>query len=299
MSDSDKTVLFTPTNPQQLNLWKLAFSSQGFKLIEIPSEDKLFASETSLYKQVSLLLLDTNTNSFNPYLFCRQTVQKYPHLSVVLTNHQQKQISEIEYQLALSQGAKSLIPELASNQQLPYRFKKLIESLGWNHLFNEKALKQRLNTTGNRQQGREIKEAQRYQGNIYQKITISSQKTSWSNMRNSAPEVIKRPSRSKNLPKRRKIVLSSLCQEMYQSHELEIKDRRWRLRFFKKCFIGKEAVSWLCKRLQISRRQAVEIGQKCLEKGYFYHVLEEHDFQDDYFYYRFYIDGLPSQRIFL
>ena len=264
MSNTDKIVLVAQSQPRQLNLWKLAFASQGFQLIEIPSEENTI-EKNILYREVNLVLLDMNTSSFNPYLFCRKILKKYPHLSVVLTNHKQQIIAVVQYQLALTQGAKALIPEISNHNELAPGFKKLLEIIGWDNLLNEKALK------------------------YFVKIGTPKK------------EIVERAERKymlKTKPVIDRLFLANICNQMRLSEELEIKDRRWRLRIFEKCFVGEEAVTWLCNRLQISRWEAIEIGQKCLEKGYLLHVLEEHDFKDGYFYYRFFADGFPSQRIF-
>ena len=264
MSNTDKIVLVAQSQPRQLNLWKLAFASQGFQLIEIPSEENT-VEKNILCREVNLVLLDTNTNSFNPYLFCRKILKKYPHLSVVLTNHKQQIISDVEYQLAVAQGAKALIPEISNHNELASGFKKLLEIIEWDELLNEKDLKHL--------------------------VKIGTRK-----------KAIVERNKKKYIPKKKQVFdrtfLANICREMHLSQELEIKDRRWKLRIFEKCFVGEEAVSWLCNRLQISRLEALEIGQKCLEQGYLFHVLEEHDFKDGYFYYRFFADGFPSQRIF-
>ena len=264
MSDADKTVLVAQSQPRQLNLWKLAFVSQGFQLIEIPCQENT-VEKNILDREVNLVLLDLNTRSFNPYLFCRKVLKKYPHLPVVLTNHKKQKISDVEYQLAVTQGATTLIPEISNRNQLTPGFKKLLKTIGWDYLLNEKALK-KLEKIADRQK-----------------------------------EIVKQ-TQQKYLPKKQQVIdrnfLVNLCHEMRLSEGLEVKDRRWKLRIFEKCFVGQEAVSWLCTRLQISRLEAVKIGQKFLEQGYLFHVLQEHDFKDGYFYYRFFADGFPSQRIF-
>jgi len=88
--------------------------------------------------------------------------------------------------------------------------------------------------------------------------------------------------------------LAGMCQRMRQ--EIEVMDRRWRLRFFSRCFVGQEAVTWLATTYQISRNQAVALGQDCLLRGLISHVVSEQDFADAYFFYRFRQDGAPSQR---
>eukprot|EP01100_Stratorugosa_tubuloviscum_P006234 TRINITY_DN2699_c2_g1_i1.p1 TRINITY_DN2699_c2_g1~~TRINITY_DN2699_c2_g1_i1.p1 ORF type:complete len:321 (+),score=130.33 TRINITY_DN2699_c2_g1_i1:197-1159(+) len=71
---------------------------------------------------------------------------------------------------------------------------------------------------------------------------------------------------------------------------VKVLDRKWRLTTYPSCFIGNEAVDWICKELNVTdRNQAVVFGQELLEAGFFKHVVEEQKpFLDDYFFYRFY-----------
>jgi hypothetical protein len=90
--------------------------------------------------------------------------------------------------------------------------------------------------------------------------------------------------------------LTSLCHQMWNREQL-VADRTWGLRVFKQCFVGSEAVSWLSDYLQISRQEAMDLGQDCLRYGLITHVLGEQDFQDAYFFYRFQQDGEAELRI--
>jgi hypothetical protein len=71
---------------------------------------------------------------------------------------------------------------------------------------------------------------------------------------------------------------------------LEIKDRRDRLNLYPVCFIGSEAVDWLVQRQNCTREEAIALGQLLIERGIIHHVSDEHPFQDDYHFYRFYAD---------
>ena len=69
-----------------------------------------------------------------------------------------------------------------------------------------------------------------------------------------------------------------------------IKDRRWRLRKYKQCFIGSDLVNWLILQEDLhieSREQAVAIGEILMYRGIIKHVVETEPFADDYFFYRF------------
>jgi sensor c-di-GMP phosphodiesterase-like protein len=66
---------------------------------------------------------------------------------------------------------------------------------------------------------------------------------------------------------------------------LDVRDRRWRLRLYPKCFVGREAVDWIVQREGVGRAKAVRIGRRLVALGLIAHVLAEHDFEDaDLFY---------------
>lgn len=69
---------------------------------------------------------------------------------------------------------------------------------------------------------------------------------------------------------------------------LSIKDRRWMLKNFKKCFVGSEFVDWLIKIGEISSRSEGEaLGQRMMANGLLLHVTMAHSFKDDHLFYRF------------
>merc|ERR1711879_175459 len=58
---------------------------------------------------------------------------------------------------------------------------------------------------------------------------------------------------------------------------LKIKTRKWLLKKFPNCFIGEQAVTWICFNLEIcDRKEAVAIGQRMENAGYFRHVTGDH-----------------------
>lgn len=81
-----------------------------------------------------------------------------------------------------------------------------------------------------------------------------------------------------------------------------IKDRRYLMRVYKKCFIGYEAVTWIMKNLGLaSREEGVRVGQMLVQSFFVSHVCYDHGFKDKYLFYHFCKgsgDELPlSQRI--
>ena len=264
MYNTNKIILLVQNQTQQSQLWKSGFFTQNCQVILTPPEEEIVAKIIADC-QIDLLLLDLNIGSFNPYIFCRKILQNNSRLQVVLTDSQRNEISELEWKWAASQGAKDIVLGLSDSSQLPGIVKRLFEILQWNNLYDETAFDLFLETT-------------QLEQNVIQQPVIESV---------FGEELIID-----------RVFARNLCHEMYSSEELEVKNRRWRLRIFKKCFIGQEAVNWLYKYLHIPRIQAIQVGQKLLEQGHIFHVLKEHDFKDGYFFYRFSMDGFPSQRIF-
>lgn len=80
--------------------------------------------------------------------------------------------------------------------------------------------------------------------------------------------------------------LESLSQRLEEA--VTLKDRKYRLSTYKKCFLGTEAVDELIKNeMAATRIDAVDIGQLLLDAGYINHVTRDHDFKDKDLYYRF------------
>ncbi|MEA5469042.1 mechanosensitive ion channel domain-containing protein [Spirulina sp. 06S082] len=72
------------------------------------------------------------------------------------------------------------------------------------------------------------------------------------------------------------------------SEGIEIKDRRYRLKTYSRCFIGAELVDWLMVREECSREDAIAIGEHLRKRGILHHVTDEHPFLDEYLFYQFY-----------
>lgn len=77
---------------------------------------------------------------------------------------------------------------------------------------------------------------------------------------------------------------------------VEIKDRRYRLRLYRTCFIGSDAVVCLQRSFDISRPKALRYGELLFEHGVFHHVVREHTFKDRYLFYRFCEDELETMQ---
>eukprot|EP00755_Sulcionema_specki_P028807 Sspe_Gene.90740::Locus_62220_Transcript_2_3_Confidence_0.375_Length_1302::g.90740::m.90740 len=71
------------------------------------------------------------------------------------------------------------------------------------------------------------------------------------------------------------------------STQLDIKDRSYHLRTYPMCFVGKEAVEVFMRCFNLSSRdEAVKIGKELFRHKFFFHVCLDHDFKDEYLFYR-------------
>jgi small-conductance mechanosensitive channel len=99
------------------------------------------------------------------------------------------------------------------------------------------------------------------------------------------------------VPSARGLDIESLIADMRGPDGLAIEDRRHLLSVYPKCFVGSEAVAWLMRVHDLTRQEAIHLGQSLVQRGVFHHVLDEHPFRDGNFYYRFYADehrdGVP------
>lgn len=84
--------------------------------------------------------------------------------------------------------------------------------------------------------------------------------------------------------------IERLVAKMRGEGGIEIKDRRYGLQKYPRCFVGSEAVTWIAEHLKMSREEATAIGQKLMVKKKIHHVLDEHPFRDENLFYRFYED---------
>ena len=76
---------------------------------------------------------------------------------------------------------------------------------------------------------------------------------------------------------------------------LDIRDRRWHLQTYPRCFVGSEAVQRITSAWPCSAAEAVELGQALGRLGLLVHVVHEHAFLDQPLFYRLaWTDGLPA-----
>jgi EAL domain-containing protein (putative c-di-GMP-specific phosphodiesterase class I) len=72
-----------------------------------------------------------------------------------------------------------------------------------------------------------------------------------------------------------------------QPARLKLEKNRWNyLRRHRNCLLGNELVSWFVENYQISRPEALRLGKRLVAFGFLVHVFEEHDLEDEPFFYR-------------
>ncbi len=86
------------------------------------------------------------------------------------------------------------------------------------------------------------------------------------------------------------IELQDLATKMRNIHGVGIKDRRYLLKIYTKCFVGSEAVTWMRSNFNLSTEQAIELGQRLIDESIIHHVLNQHQFANEFLFYRFYCD---------
>eukprot|EP00959_Pyramimonas_sp_CCMP1952_P381076 7984873-Pyramimonas_sp.AAC.1 len=91
---------------------------------------------------------------------------------------------------------------------------------------------------------------------------------------------------------------TELTEALTQMREtVEVKDRRSKLRTYKRCFMASEAVDWLvANRTECANRtEAVDLCRKMHRKGFFRHVINpDQVFQDKELFFRFAEHDEPS-----
>jgi hypothetical protein len=86
------------------------------------------------------------------------------------------------------------------------------------------------------------------------------------------------------------IEIDELVARMRAPGGLDIATRSYLGRTYERCFVGHAAVDWMCASYALARAGATTLGQRLLDLRLVHHVLDEHEFVDGYFFYRFLAD---------
>lgn len=90
------------------------------------------------------------------------------------------------------------------------------------------------------------------------------------------------------------IKIAELLQTRWKFEKV-VKNRRYLFKVYKRCFVGKEAVNWLIKEgFASSRLDAVSIMRHFCDAGIVHHVVGDHDFRDEYLFYKFDLSAKPD-----
>ena len=79
-------------------------------------------------------------------------------------------------------------------------------------------------------------------------------------------------------------------QEFEDKYHLCMLEDRYLLKLYPKCFVGSDLVDWMVDNLSIPLEKAVKIGQQLVDNKIIHHVHDQHEFENRYLFYRFYID---------
>ncbi len=90
------------------------------------------------------------------------------------------------------------------------------------------------------------------------------------------------------------IEIKILTNQMRGPNGIEIKNRWYSFKLYPKCFTGNDAVDWFVKTQQVTREEAIQIGEMLIARQIIHHVHNAHNFKDEYLFYRFYIDEIQT-----
>ncbi len=86
------------------------------------------------------------------------------------------------------------------------------------------------------------------------------------------------------------IDIDELVAKMRNVGGIAIKDRTHSLKKYPKTFIGSETVEWFQEILELSLDEAIRLGQKLIDQKIIHHVVDQHQFENEFLFYRFYWD---------
>ena len=84
--------------------------------------------------------------------------------------------------------------------------------------------------------------------------------------------------------------IMTLVNDLRSEKGITIQDRRYRFSNYSLCFVGNEVVKWMENHYSLSKSEALKLGQELIDLKIIHHVHDDHNFKDEYLFYRFYID---------
>ena len=91
--------------------------------------------------------------------------------------------------------------------------------------------------------------------------------------------------RSESREDSNRLFFRELCEKIYRT--VEVRDRTYLLKNYKKCFLGSDYANAICRELKCSKVDALLIGNEMLSFGLFTHVKHEHELLDANLFYNF------------
>lgn len=81
--------------------------------------------------------------------------------------------------------------------------------------------------------------------------------------------------------------LETIVEKMRSVFGIEVKERWYNFKRYSRCFIGSDAVKWFRKNLNLTKSEAIKLGQILVKRQIIHHVCDEHDFKNEFLFYRF------------
>ncbi len=90
--------------------------------------------------------------------------------------------------------------------------------------------------------------------------------------------------------------IRALTNQMRGDRGVEIKNRWYSLKLYPQCFVGSDAVDWFVNTQKVGREEAIQLGQMLVARKIIHHVHDDHNFKDEYLFYRFYQDETQAKK---
>ena len=84
------------------------------------------------------------------------------------------------------------------------------------------------------------------------------------------------------------VEVANLVNQMRGKNGLKIKDRWHKFRIYRKSFVACKTVNWLMETQNITRNEAIQLGQMLVDREIIYNVNKAPFFRDEYSFYSFY-----------
>jgi hypothetical protein len=257
MAAPARTALVAQSLGRQDAIWRAALQSQGLTVASLArgaSLAALVSPRVQVRRAADLLVVDLAELAAEGLRLdefgaaCRRT---RPATLIVATAGSRLEVSEPERRWARTHGAFDLWPELSMTHASAgtlARLASLSAALELGELDLD-ALRQSLRVLAN-----EVADAE---GDIAARLAS------------------------------RGIDTGEIAARMRASAGVPLSERRYRLKWYPRCFVGSEAVDWLVRGYGLTREEAVDLGEHLLDRGVIHHVVKEQPFSDGSFYYRF------------